>query len=133
MSEKISAPSLVVFFLTLTVQILLTCAEGQPLRLIGRTSLPDYDGDFDHFAADIRGSRLFLAGEDRGTLEVFDLKTNELRPAKVANPGAGREHRFRAWRLKGSPADPVAMRSPKAVAESLESEVEDADPSAPSH
>ena len=64
---------------------------------------------------------------------TFDLKTNELRPAKIANPGAGSEHRFRAWRLKGSPADPVSMRSPKAVAESLESEIEDADPPAPSH
>ena len=77
MLEKISVPSLAAVFLALTVQILLTSAEGQPLRLIGRTSLPDYDGDFDHFAADISGRRLFLAGEDRGTLEVFDLKTGK--------------------------------------------------------
>ena len=32
----------------------------------------------------------------------FDLETNELIPKKVPNPGAGREHVFRAWRLKGS-------------------------------
>jgi hypothetical protein len=57
---------------------------------------------------------------------TFDLKTNELRPAKVANPAAGREHRFRAWRLKGSPTSSVSMRSLEAVRESLESDVEDA-------
>ena len=40
----------------------------------------------------------------------FDLQTNELRPTKVPNPHAGREHQFQAWRLKGFPTDPVAMR-----------------------
>lgn len=57
----------------------------------------------------------------------FNLKTNELRPKKIPNPGAGREHRFRAWRLKGSPTDSVAMRTLKGVAESLESDAEDAE------
>lgn len=57
----------------------------------------------------------------------FDLTTNELRPAKVPNPGAGREHRFRAWRWKGSPSDEVSMRSLKEVVESLESDIEDAE------
>jgi hypothetical protein len=41
----------------------------------------------------------------------FDLRTNAIVPEKVANPGAGREHSFRAWRLAGSPADPVSLRS----------------------
>lgn len=39
----------------------------------GRTELPGYTGDFDHFAFDAAGKRLFLAAEDHGTLEVFDL------------------------------------------------------------
>jgi DNA-binding beta-propeller fold protein YncE len=43
------------------------------LRLVGRTELPAYSGDFDHFAVDLAGKRLFLAGEDQGTVEVFDL------------------------------------------------------------
>ncbi len=43
--------------------------------MLGRTDLPRYDGDFDHFGADIKGNRLFLAGEDGGTLEVFNLRT----------------------------------------------------------
>jgi hypothetical protein len=29
----------------------------------------------------------------------FDLRTNELLPEKIPNPNAGREHRFRAWRI----------------------------------
>jgi WD40 repeat protein len=37
--------------------------------------MPEYKGDFDHFAYDLKGNRLFLAGEDMGTLEVFDLKS----------------------------------------------------------
>jgi hypothetical protein len=41
---------------------------------------------------------------------TFDLRTNELQPEKVPNSAAGREHGFRAWRLKGSPEDPVSMR-----------------------
>jgi DNA-binding beta-propeller fold protein YncE len=45
------------------------------LRLLGRTELPGYSGDFDHFAVDVAGNRLFLAAEDHGTLEVFDLRS----------------------------------------------------------
>lgn len=40
----------------------------------------------------------------------FDLQTNELVPKTIANPGAGREHAFRAWRLKGSSDEPATMR-----------------------
>jgi DNA-binding beta-propeller fold protein YncE len=47
----------------------------ETLHLLGRTDLPAYTGDFDHFGVDVTGNRLFLAGEDGGSLEVFDLKT----------------------------------------------------------
>lgn len=40
----------------------------------------------------------------------FNLKTNEITPDKVPNPAVGREHAFRAWRLQGSPLDPVSMQ-----------------------
>jgi hypothetical protein len=40
----------------------------------------------------------------------FNLQTNELIPNAVPNPGAGREHAFRAWRLKGSPTNHVSLR-----------------------
>jgi DNA-binding beta-propeller fold protein YncE len=45
------------------------------LQPAGRTELQGYSGDFDHFAVDLAGNRLFLAAEDHGTLEVFDLKS----------------------------------------------------------
>jgi hypothetical protein len=41
----------------------------------GRVELPGYTGDFDHFAVDLKGNRLFLAAEDHSTIEVFDLKS----------------------------------------------------------
>ncbi len=50
-------------------------AAAEPLMLLGRTELPGYTGDFDHLAVDLKDGRLFLAAEDHGTLEVFDLKS----------------------------------------------------------
>jgi DNA-binding beta-propeller fold protein YncE len=50
-------------------------AADSPLRLLGRTDITGYEGDFDHFAADVAGNRLFLAGEEQGTVEVFDLRS----------------------------------------------------------
>jgi DNA-binding beta-propeller fold protein YncE len=41
--------------------------------------MPDLKaGDFDHFAIDLAGGRLFLTGEANNVVEVFDLKTNKL-------------------------------------------------------
>jgi hypothetical protein len=40
----------------------------------------------------------------------FGLRTNEIVPEGIPNPGAGREHAFKAWRLAGSPADPISLR-----------------------
>jgi hypothetical protein len=39
--------------------------------------LAGYTGDFDHFAYDEKGDRLFLAGEDGKSIEVFKLSTGE--------------------------------------------------------
>jgi DNA-binding beta-propeller fold protein YncE len=47
-----------------------------PLKLEASIALPGFSGDFDHFAIDEKGGRLFLAGEDHKTVEVFDVKTN---------------------------------------------------------
>jgi hypothetical protein len=70
--------------------------------------LPDGIGTNDHFV-DVGELRRLEASE----LVVgysFDLQTNELIPRTVPNPAAGREHGFRAWRLKGSVEERVAMR-----------------------
>jgi DNA-binding beta-propeller fold protein YncE len=48
--------------------------EKLPLKLIATTPLPDFTGDFDHFAVDLKGKRLFLTAEDHKTVEVFDLE-----------------------------------------------------------
>jgi len=40
----------------------------------------------------------------------FDLRTNDLIPAKVSNPSAGKKHAFRAWRIKGVKIDKVSLR-----------------------
>jgi len=81
------------------------------------------------------GSGFIRVGElsRRETAELivgyaFDLTTNELAPKKIPNPGAGREHRFSAWRVAGSPTDAVTMRSPEQLkAEASDSDDDDAD------
>jgi len=50
--------------------------NSAPLKLEASIPLPGFTGDFDHFAIDEKGGRLFLAGEDHKTVEVFDVKTN---------------------------------------------------------
>ena len=43
------------------------------MKLVATTPLPGFTGDFDHFAVDLKGKRLFLTAEDHKTVEVFDL------------------------------------------------------------
>lgn len=50
-------------------------AAEDALRLVDRHDMPGYTGDFDHFEYDLKGNRLWLAAEDHGTLDVFDLQT----------------------------------------------------------
>lgn len=46
----------------------------EPLKLVGSIPLPEIPGgDFDHFAADLRGNRLYVVSEVYGSIEVFDL------------------------------------------------------------
>lgn len=57
-----------------------TVADPNPTAtLIGRSSNwhPGYSGDFDHFGVDVKDNRLFLAAEDHGTVELFNLKTGQ--------------------------------------------------------
>ena len=61
--------------------------EVAPLQLLHAVPLPGFTGDFDHFAVDEKGGRLFLAGEDHKTVEVFDLQTGS-RLKSIAGFGA---------------------------------------------
>jgi len=50
-----------------------------PLKLVQTIPLPGLkDGDFDHFALDPAGQRLFLAAEENSTIVVIDLRTGKL-------------------------------------------------------
>lgn len=49
---------------------------NEPLVLLGRTNLSaHYEGDVDHLYADMATNTLFMAAEDHGTVEVFNLAT----------------------------------------------------------
>src|SRR5437588_3225751 len=51
----------------------------EPLKLVETIPLPGLkDGDFDHFAPDIDGHRLFLTAEENGKVQVLDTNTNKL-------------------------------------------------------
>ena len=39
----------------------------------------------------------------------FNLETNAIVPQSIPNPSAGRAHHFRAWRVTGSPGEPIAL------------------------
>src|SRR5262244_2146037 len=54
-------------------------ADQPPLKLLHSIPLPQLkEGDFDHFAVDVAGNRLFDTAEENSRVLVFDLKTNKL-------------------------------------------------------
>src|SRR5947209_177700 len=70
--------TLMALFLPVSYLSVSVNAQGKaPLKLIATTPLPGFSGDFDHFAVDLKGNRLFLAAEDHKTVEVFDLRTGK--------------------------------------------------------
>ena len=53
----------------------------EPLKLIQTIPLSGlHDGDFDHFALDLSGQRLFLAAEDNSAVEVFRPARQQTNP-----------------------------------------------------
>src|ERR1700756_2699080 len=80
MNSRIASIIGCIVFCTATTAAL---ATDNALRLVDRRELPGYTGDFDHFEYDLKGNRLWLAAEDHGTLEVFDLGTLKM-PRSVA-------------------------------------------------
>lgn len=53
--------------------------DPMPLKLVATIPLPGlHDGDFDHFAPDVDGHRLFLTGEENEKVLVLDTSTNKL-------------------------------------------------------
>jgi YVTN family beta-propeller protein len=55
----------------------ITAQTKDPLKLVATIPLPGLkDGDFDHFAPDIEGHRLFLTDEENDKVDVLDTATN---------------------------------------------------------
>ncbi len=73
---KRSCLSLLLLF---ALPLLLYAQHSAPLKLIQSIPLPGLkEGDFDHFAVDLDGHRLFLTAEANGLVQVFDTQTNKL-------------------------------------------------------
>jgi DNA-binding beta-propeller fold protein YncE len=68
------------FFMFALVAALASSSRAQdhaPLKLVATIPLPGlHDGDFDHFAPDIAGHRLFLTGEENEKVVVLDTNAN---------------------------------------------------------
>lgn len=68
---------LFVFVLALSARIS-SAQQNPPLRLIQTIPLPNVHGRIDHFDMDVSGQRLFMSALGNNTLEVFDLRSNQL-------------------------------------------------------
>jgi len=63
-----------VFFLAATI---LSGQELQTLMLRGQIDLPNVTGRIDHFSADVRGRRLFMAALGNHTVELLDVQAGK--------------------------------------------------------
>ncbi|HKW62745.1 MAG TPA: hypothetical protein VJN89_09395 [Candidatus Acidoferrum sp.] len=65
------------FMLFLPIPLHVTAQTKEPLKLVVTIPLPGLkDGDFDHFAPDVEGHRLFLTDEENDKVDVLDTATN---------------------------------------------------------
>jgi YVTN family beta-propeller protein len=66
-----------ILMLFVSFPFLATAQTKSPLKLVATIPLPGLkDGDFDHFALDIDGHRLFLTDEENDKVDVLDTATN---------------------------------------------------------
>jgi YVTN family beta-propeller protein len=64
--------------LVVALAVSLKAQEKAPLKLVETIPLPGLkDGDFDHFAPDVDGHRLFLTDEENDKVDVLDTATNK--------------------------------------------------------
>jgi DNA-binding beta-propeller fold protein YncE len=69
--------TLVTFIALGTLAVCLTAQDRRPLKLVATIPLPGlHDGDFDHFAPDVAGHRLFLTAEENEKVVVLDTSGN---------------------------------------------------------
>jgi DNA-binding beta-propeller fold protein YncE len=66
------------FTLVMLLPFVTAAQDKTPLKLVATIPLPGLkDGDFDHFAVDLDGHRLFLTAEENDKLEILDSKSNQ--------------------------------------------------------
>ena len=64
--------------LSIFLSVVAAAQEKTPLKLAATIPLPGLkDGDFDHFAVDLDGHRLFLTAEENDKVEILDSKSNQ--------------------------------------------------------
>src|SRR5690242_6491970 len=69
----------VIFGLLVALAVGSGAQDHAPMRVVATITLPGlHDGDFDHFAADVDGHRLFLTAEENDKVLVLDTSTNQL-------------------------------------------------------
>jgi len=72
---KVKIAGAIWLILIVSLATLAKSEEAPSLKLVATVPLPSLVGDLEFFAADLKGSRLFLCAEDSKTVEVFDLLT----------------------------------------------------------
>jgi WD40 repeat protein len=65
------------FALLLVSAVSVNGQGNAPLKLLHTTPLPDFQGDLDHFAVDLKGHRVFVTAEVHHTVEVLNLNNGE--------------------------------------------------------
>jgi DNA-binding beta-propeller fold protein YncE len=76
--RKYGSIYLVTLFVSLALAPSSAAQNSTALKLVDTVPLPAVrDGDFDHFAKDVEGHRLFLTAEANGTVEIFDSTSNK--------------------------------------------------------
>jgi len=77
--QEMKSTRAITLVLWLLVGVTAKAEGGAPLKLVHTIPLPGLkDGDFDHFAPDVEGHRLFLTAEENGKVQVLDTSTNQL-------------------------------------------------------
>src|SRR6202035_4254566 len=78
-AQKMKPTRALIVTLLLLLGVTAKAQDGAPLKLAHTIPLPGLkDGDFDHFAPDVDGHRLFLTAEENGKVEVLDTNTNKV-------------------------------------------------------
>src|SRR5215469_7771118 len=87
-AAKLAFSTVLAAIIALGVSVRTGAQENSPMKLVATTPLPGFTGDFDHFAVDLKGKRLFLTAEDHKTVEVFDLDGKRIKSIE----GFGQPH-----------------------------------------